>query len=252
MLTDTHCHLADSRFDADREEVIARARVAGVTRAVVMGENHEENLRILEMCRGDDFLRAGAGHYPSFLDVRMADRTVAFIRENREHLVAIGEVGVDHRITEDPADHEVQDRILRSLAGLSAEVDLPMSVHSRSAGRHAIALLLDTPARKVVMHAFDGKYGSALPGLEGGFFFSVPPSIVRSRQKQKLVKLLPLDRLLLESDAHVLGPDPKARNEPCNCKVSAEWIAELKGISVEEVVEVVAENTRSLFNLPGS
>lgn len=250
MLIDTHCHLQDERFDADRAEVLDRARAAGVVRIVVVGETYDENVRILEITRDDPLLLAAAGHYPSHLDLPMVEKTAGFIRENRPHLAAIGEVGVDHRITEDPADHEVQDEILRRLAGLSAEVDLPLSVHSRSAGRHAIEVLRDTPAKKVVMHAFDGKSGSALPGLEAGYFFSVPPSVIRSRQKQKLVKCLPLNRLLLESDAPVLGPDPRTRNEPCNCRISAEHIAALKEIPLDEVQEVTSENARALFYSP--
>jgi len=250
VLIDTHCHLHDERFDADRSEVLDRARSAGVVRIVVVGETYDENVRILEMTREDPLLLAAAGHYPSHLDLSMAERTVGFIRENRPHLAAIGEVGVDHRITEDRADHEIQDGILRRFAKLSAEVDLPLSVHSRSAGRHAIEVLRDTPAKKVVMHAFDGKFGSALAGLEAGYFFSVPPSVARSRQKQKLVKSLPLDRLLLESDAPVLGPDPRTRNEPCNCRISAEHIAALKEVPQEEVLEVTSENARALFYSP--
>ena len=250
MIVDTHCHLLDEGFDVDRAEVLDRARSAGVVRIVVVGETYDENVRILELTRNDPMLLAAAGHYPSHLDLAMAEKTVDFIRENRPRLAAIGEVGVDHRITEDRADHDVQDEILRRFARLSEEVDLPLSVHSRSAGRHAIQVLRETGVQKVVMHAFDGKFGSAMAGLEAGYFFSVPPSVVRSRQKQKLVKSLPLDRLLLESDAPVLGPDPRTRNEPCNCRISAEHIAALKEVPQEEVLEVTSENARALFYSP--
>jgi len=238
---------------ADRSAVIERARAAGVTHVVVMGENEAENHRILAASRLDPFLLPAAGHYPANLDPEMAARTETFIREHREELAAVGEVGVDHRITEDPADHAVQDEILRRLAGVAAELDLPISVHSRSAGRHAIEVLRSTAATRVVMHAFDGKYGSAVSGLDAGYHFSVPPSVVRSRQKQKLVTQLPLDRLLLESDAPVLGPDPAARNEPANLRLAAERIAELKRVSLERVLEAVSENTRRVFPcLPGT
>jgi len=238
---DTHCHLLDEAFDEDRDAVIGRARRAGVVHAVVMGETEEQNQRILAAARRDPFLLAAAGHYPSHLDLDQAARTVEFIREHHELLTAVGEVGVDHRITEDPGDHAIQDEILRRLAGAAAQFDLPLSVHSRSAGRHAIALLRETPATRVVMHAFDGKYGSAIAGLDAGFYFSVPPSIVRSRQKQKLVKSLPLERLLLESPDH--------RNEPANLTVAAEAIAEVKSLPLEKVLETVAENTKTVFGV---
>jgi TatD DNase family protein len=97
------------------------------------------------------------------------------------------------------------------------------------------------------MHAFDGKITAAMAGIEAGFYFSVPPSIVRSPQKQKLVRHLDLDRLLLESDSPVLGPEREQRNEPCNVWLACEHIAMLKGVSAEEVAHITTSNARSLF-----
>ncbi len=248
-MIDTHCHLLDADFASDLDVVVDRARAAGVGHAIVMGENADDNRRILDADDRDGFILRAAGHYPSDPDVERAERTIAFIREHRDALTAIGEVGIDHRITEDPAEIEAQHEIFRRMAELSAELDLPLSVHSRSAGRHAIALLLDSPARRVVLHAFDGKYGSAIPAVEAGYCFSVPPSIVRSRQKQKLVKNLPLSCLLLESDAPVLGPEPNVRNEPCTIPRSAEAVAELHGVPVWEVIEATTHNARELFRI---
>ena len=122
-----------------------------------------------------------------------------------------------------------------------------MNIHSRSAGRHAIALLLENNAERVQMHAFDGKSGAALPAVEAGYFFSIPPSVVRSRQKQKLVKQLPLSCLLLETDSPVLGPSSKERNEPANIWQSVKTIAALKDVSEEAVLAAVSENTEKLY-----
>jgi TatD DNase family protein len=103
------------------------------------------------------------------------------------------------------------------------------------------------------MHAFDGKAGSAAPAVEAGYFFSVPPSVTRSRQKQKLVKQLPLSCLLLETDAPVLGPSPEERNEPGNLTVSLQVVAEIKDVPQEQVREAVVENTARLYgNLGGN
>lgn len=246
-MIDTHCHLADADFDADRIAVIERARKAGVTHALMMGENLRDNEAILAIDDADGFLLRCAGHYPSELDVDMAQRTEDLIRANRDRITAIGEVGIDHRITEDARERETQYEIFRRFATLSAECDLPLSVHSRSAGRHAIAILLESPATKVVMHAFDGKYGAAMPAIAAGYYFSVPPSIVRSRQKQKLVKNIPIENLLLESDAPVLGPTPDERNEPCNIDVSARAIAEIKALPIDEVREITTASAARLF-----
>ena len=97
------------------------------------------------------------------------------------------------------------------------------------------------------MHAFDGKTGAALHAVEAGYFFSIPPSVVRSRQKQKLVKRLPLASLLVETDSPVLGPVPGARNEPANLILAVDAIAEIKHLDREAVIEQVVENTHSLY-----
>ena len=97
------------------------------------------------------------------------------------------------------------------------------------------------------LHAFDGRAARALPGVEAGYFFSIPPSVVRSAQKQKLVRSLPLDSLLVETDSPVLGPRGDERNEPANAGVSVAAIAELKGLSPEQVAAVVTTNTRRLY-----
>ena len=122
-----------------------------------------------------------------------------------------------------------------------------LNVHSRSAGRHVISMLLENNAKKVQLHAFDGKASTALPALEAGYFFSIPPSISRSRQKQKLVKQLPLSCLLLETDSPVLGPVPDERNEPANITHVVDAIAEIKNVSKEEVIENAFENTCRLY-----
>ena len=98
--------------------------------------------------------------------------------------------------------------------------------------------------------AFDGKPATARAGVEAGYRFSVPPSIVRSPQKQKLVRHLPLEHLLLESDSPVLGPDRDVRNEPCNVWLSCREIAAIKGVSMEAVAEATTANARALF--PGA
>jgi TatD DNase family protein len=97
------------------------------------------------------------------------------------------------------------------------------------------------------MHAFDGKISAARAAVEAGYYFSIPPSVVRSRQKQKLVRHLPLSALLAETDSPVLGPDAGTRNEPANLAVALAAIAEIKGVTVEAVNTAVAANTKALY-----
>ena len=246
-LVDTHAHLCDPRFDDDRDAVLARARNAGVGAVIAVGEDLADARRNLELADRHSLLKPAAGLYPTHLDPDQAREMSAFIIGNQDRLVAIGEVGLDYWAVTEADLKEVQKEIFKQFIALSRELKLPLNVHSRSAGRHAIGLLLENNAEQVQMHAFDGKAGAALPGVEAGYFFSIPPSIIRSRQKQKLVKQLPLSCLLVETDSPVLGPDPSHRNEPANLSIAVNAIAEIKGIAPEQVVDAVRENTRKLY-----
>ena len=247
MLTDTHTHICDEAFDADRADVLARAEQSGIRAIIAVGEDLADGEKNLALAREFPILKPAAGLYPTRLDFAAAEEVVAFIRANRTALWAIGEVGLDFWVVKAEEARAVQSDIFARFIDLSIELDLPLNVHSRSAGRHAVDLLTRNGARRVQMHAFDGKITAARPALEAGYFFSVPPSIVRSRQKQKLVRHLPLDCLLVETDSPVLGPDPHGRNEPVNLKVSVRAIAEIKAVPEERVIEAVVANTRALY-----
>jgi TatD DNase family protein len=177
------------------------------------------------------------------------ERVTAQIRANRFQIVAIGEVGLDRWVCQDEAKRAAQREAFARIVDLARKLDLPLNVHSRSAGHHAIDMLLEKDARRVLMHAFDGKPVHALRGAEAGFLFSIPPSIVRSPQKQKLVKALPLSALALETDSPVLGAERDQRNEPAQITVALRAIAEIKGLGEEEVARQTTENARRLFRL---
>jgi TatD DNase family protein len=247
QIVDTHAHICDPVFDEDRSQVLERAGEAGITAVIAVGENLSDARKNIDLAAKHPVLRPAAGLYPTILDCTRAEEMQEFIRKERTRLFAIGEVGLDFWIVNEDADKELQKEIFKSFISLAKELDLPLNVHSRSAGRHAVVLLLECNAAKVQMHAFDGKASAALPALEAGYFFSIPPSVVRSRQKQKLIKKIPLSQLLVETDSPVLGPNPNQRNEPVNISISIKAIAELKNISEQEVIESVSENTQKLY-----
>lgn len=244
---DTHAHLCDPVFDSDRAEVLQKARQGGISAVVGVGEDLRDARKNLELAKRYPMIRPTAGLYPTRLDLDEADTLIEMIREERDRLVGIGEVGLDYWAVKEEEGREVQREIFGRFMDLAKELDLPLNVHSRSAGRYAIELLIKRGGLKVQLHAFDGKASAALPAVEAGFFFSIPPSVVRSRQKQKLVKRLPLDCLLTETDSPVLGPSPGERNEPANVRISIEAIAELKGVTQQMVIETVAANTLKLY-----
>jgi TatD DNase family protein len=247
MIVDTHTHLCDPVYEADLEAVLVRARRAGITAIIGVGETLADAEKNLGLSGRFPLLRPAAGLYPAFLDIGQAQNMLTWIRSHRDRLVAVGEVGLDHWIAKKDAEKALQVQIFQSFIRLAMKLDLPLNVHSRSAGRKAVELLLTEGASKVQLHAFDAKVGSAMPAVEAGYFFSVPPSIVRSRQKQKLVRALPLSSLLLETDSPALGPAPGQRNEPANITVVINAIAEIKSVRREAVIEACAANTRRLY-----
>lgn len=244
---DTHAHLCDEVFNDNLEKVVREAQKAGVHAIILVGENLDDGERNLALSEQYPCLKPSAGLYPEYADEKEASGLIDFIRKQRERLFCIGEVGLDFWIAREEYARGLQREVFKQFIELSKELLLPLNVHSRSAGRHAVAMLLENDAVQVQMHAFDGKASSAMPAVEAGYFFSVPPSVVRSRQKQKLVKNLPLSCLLVESDSPVLGPDPALVNEPANIITSLKAIAEIKGVDCEEVQEALLENTRRLY-----
>ncbi len=249
-LMDTHTHLCDDSFDPDRGEVIDRAGSAGVSFIIAVGETLEDGKKNLELAKTYPQILPGAGLYPTHLDRSAAMDLKALIEKERDRLACIGEVGLDYWVIKDANERALQREIFSLFIELGKALDLPLNVHARSAGRYAIELLLEKGAAKVQLHAFDGKAATAMPAVEAGYLFSIPPSVVHSRQKQKLVKNLPLSCLLLETDSPVLGPTPGERNEPANALIPLHAIAEIKGLSRDAVREAVVENARRLYGCP--
>ena len=247
QLFDAHAHLAAPDFADDLPDVLARAESAGLCGVVTVGETPADVERILDLAARHPLVKPAAGLFPTILDPAAAADVLALIRRNADRLVAIGEVGLDRWMVKTDAEWRVQEAVLAEFVAVANELDLPLNVHSRSAGRHAIHVLRRCGARRVLLHAFDGKAAAALEGVEAGYAFSIPPSVVRSPQKQKLVRHLPLECLLLETDSPVLGPDPETRNEPANVVVACRAVAELKGVSPETVARVTTDNARRLF-----
>ncbi|XP_039737125.1 deoxyribonuclease TATDN3 isoform X1 [Pteropus medius] len=264
-LVDCHCHLADSDFDRDLDDVLEKAKKANVMALVVVAEHSGEFEKIIQLSeRYNGFVLPCLGVHPiqglspedqRSVTLKDLDKALPIIENYKDRLLAIGEVGLDFspRFAGTDEQKEEQRQVLIRQVQLAKRLNLPLNVHSRSAGRPTINLLNEQGADKVLLHAFDGRPSVAMEGVKAGYFFSIPPSIIRSGQlslifkKQKLVKQLPLTSICLETDSPVLGPEKQVRNEPKNVSISAEYIAQVKGISVEEVIEVTTQNALKLF-----
>jgi TatD DNase family protein len=249
-LVDAHCHLQDEAFNEDRDEVVRRARQAGVTSIITSSLSLVDASRILEIAeRFRNYVYACIGLDPSNLELKEAEETRKLIETYEDLIVGIGEVGLDYYWVRKESDRELQKRLFQEWIELAQELHLPLVVHSRSAGKYAIQILLESGFRRVLMHAYDGRVGWAMKAAEEDVYFSIPTSVWHSRQKQKLAKALPLEHLTVESDAPVLSPIRGERNEPANLVYAVKKIAELKGLSEKEVAVTTTKNARKLFGL---
>ena len=256
---DAHSHLYADEFSEDLESVITEAKETGVCAALVVTETKDDFSKVLTLAKSyEGFCLPCMGLHPvqgspdgEARSVRPDDleEALPLIEEYHEQLFAIGEVGLDFTpwYCKGDKDKENQRQVLRKFVELSKKFDLPLNVHSRSAGRPTIGLLKDAGAEKVLLHAFDGKASVAMTGVEAGYFFSIPPSVVRSEHKQKLIEKIPLENILLETDSPALGPEKEGRNVPSNIRLSCEFVAKIKKIDVETVAKVTWENTLRLF-----
>ncbi len=253
MLFDSHCHLTDERLIAEAEEVVARARESGVTRMVTIGADPEDMEAAVELAARLDGVWASVGIHP-----HVADRAdgAAFWRiaalARREEAVALGETGLDYHY--DHAPREAQRRAFTRHVELAAELGLPVIVHSRSADADTAALLREA-GRSVrgVLHCFAG--GSMLleAGLDVGWHISFSGLVTfRNYGGAGLVRAVPADRLLIETDSPYLAPVPKRgkRNEPAFVRHVAEGVARLRGEPFEDVAAYTARNAARFYGLP--
>uniref|UniRef100_A0A8C7ZAE5 TatD DNase domain containing 3 n=1 Tax=Oryzias sinensis TaxID=183150 RepID=A0A8C7ZAE5_9TELE len=257
---DCHCHISARDFDEDIEEVIENAKKAGLLAVLAVAEHVGEFDKIIGLSqRFPGFIFPALGVHPVQAVSAQQQRGGVFVLQDlaaalpvienyKDQLVAIGEVGLDFtpRFVSGESDKDVQRKVLVQQAQLAKRLDLPLNVHSRSAGRPTIQLLKEEGVEKALLHAFDGRPSVAMEGVKAGFFFSIPPSIVRSEQ-QKLVKQLPLENICLETDSPALGPEKQVRNEPRNIRISAEYVSQVKGVSLQKVMEVTTQNALQLF-----
>ena len=255
MLLDSHCHLDAAEFDDDREHVLARARTAGVARQVVpaIGAAGWPGLR--DLCAGSEGLFPAYGLHPMFLD-RHRPEHLAQLRDWIEHErpVAIGECGLDHFV--DGLDRDVQQEYFDGQLALAREYGLPAIVHARRAVDAVIASIRRVGGLRGVVHSWSGSRQQAEQLWELGFMLGIggPVTYERARRLRELVADMPIEHLLLETDAPD-QPDSDIRgqrNEPARLSFVCQVVAGLRGVSPDEIARATTANAERLFGLPAS
>lgn len=255
VLIDTHCHLNHPDFAHDMPEVLRRAEEAGVCHVVCAGYDLETSAVAVKLARQIRMVSASVGVHPhdaGTFTPEMADQ-IRRLASDKEHVVAIGETGLDYYRNLSPKD--AQHRAFRSHIELAGELDLPLIIHSRDAHEDVIAILKECglPSRGVVMHCLPSDADFARNALELGCYMGIagPITFQNAQTLRDIVSGLPLDSLLVETDAPYLTPHPHRghRNEPSYVRLSAEKIAEVHGVSFSEVASITSANARKLFGL---
>ncbi len=253
MLIDTHCHLDFPEFDADRDDVIRRAKNEGIGYIINIGSSLQGSKKALELSRRYDFVYATIGLHPHEAD-RFDDEAKLIIEKlaKEDKVVAIGETGLDYY--KNYALAENQKVLFRYSVKLAKDLGLPLVIHCRQAQEDTLRVLNEAMPINAVVHCFSGDDIFLKKCLDLGFFISFTCNITY-RQAQNLrtfVKLTPLDRLMLETDAPFLAPEGfrGKRNEPIYVKVLAQEVARIKELSFEEVSRVTTDTSKRFFNLP--
>jgi TatD DNase family protein len=254
VLSDSHAHLTLEHFEPDREDVIARARAAGLARIVTVSSFIGDAEACALLASRHDFIHFTAGVHPheakSFTPATAADIRVA---ASRPKAVAIGEIGLDYHYDFSPRD--TQRRVFREQIALARDLKLPIVIHTREAWDDTFLILHEENARDVggVFHCFSGGTEEARRCLDLGFFvsFAGPVTFKNAKEVAEAAAYVPIERILCETDSPYLTPHPfrGRRNEPARVRLVVERIAALKGLTAEAVGETTTRNLDAVFRL---
>ncbi len=252
-LIDTHAHLDHRRFEGDLEEVLSRAKKSDVDLILTVASDlpsAQEAVRIADQYKQ---VFAAVGVHPHEAQNVASDylTQIGSLAQN-QRVLALGEMGLDYHYEFSP--RKVQQQVFEAQLNLAGEIGLPVIIHSREAFSDTYAILrsqLQTPA---VMHCFSGDWSMAKQALDLGCYISLSGVVTfpGARELQAAVKHIPLDRLMLETDAPYLAPVPRRgrRNEPAHVAFTAAFVAELLRMETDQLIEVATKNAQKFFKFP--
>ncbi|MEA2734835.1 MAG: TatD DNase family protein [Humisphaera sp.] len=252
-MIDTHCHLTDPRLFEQLDAVLSRAATAGVDRVVTIGIDIEDAMAAIELCERKPQVRCAVGVHPNYsADAVVAD--VAKLRELQKHpsVVALGEMGLDYHYERATPAH--QREIFEAQLQLATEVARPVVIHCREAVDDTLAVMKSFANVPAVFHCFTGTREEAIKILDAGYLLGFTGVITfkKNDELREIVKLTPIDRLLVETDAPYLTPEPVRNvktNEPAFVAHTARVAAQVKGMAYEEFDRVVTDNALRFYRL---
>ena len=253
MLFDTHAHLNDSCFDADRNELLAMLPQKGLTLVMNAGCSLESSKEALEMAAPYDWLYCSVGSHPDSCDEVNEDVLEEYRKLCKENskVKAIGEIGLDYHYEDIP--RETQKKAFRAQMALAAELDLPVIVHERDAHEDGMAMIREFPDVTGVFHCYSGSAEMARQLVDKGWYigFTGVLTFKNARKAVEVASSIPLERIVLETDCPYMSPEPfrGKRNDPGKLYRMAEKLAEIRGLSVEEIHAITVENGKKLYRI---
>jgi len=261
VFIDSHCHIDGLEFDSDRDEVITRAKDSDVEMMLVIGTgeatNFENFTRVVELAEKNENVFAAIGVHPhdakTFDDE--AERRLIELTKSSEKVIAWGEIGLDFFY--EHSEREIQKEVFRRQIRIARELDLPIVIHSRDADSETVEILTDECADKNfrggIMHCFGGTPEMAKTLMNLGFFVSFAGNVTfkKAENLRASAKIVPLDKLLIETDAPYLAPVPfrGKRNEPAFVVETAKFLADFYNVSLQDLASATTANFLQLFRL---
>ncbi len=254
---DTHMHLDDSKFDLDREEVIHKIWNNSVTKCVNMGCDIKSSKKSIEIAKNHNFIYAACGLHPEEIPQREEElwKTISEIKElviQNEKVIAIGEIGLDYYWRQD--NKELQKKAFEKQIELANELKLPVSVHTRDSIDDTIAIIRKIRIQKSgVLHCCPFNPELVKQGLNAGLYigFGGTCTFKNSKNAEKIIEMVPLDKILIETDSPYLAPEPLrgTRNDSSNLKYIVQKLAEFKNLLPEQMAKITYQNAETLFCL---
>jgi TatD DNase family protein len=254
-MIDSHCHLTDPRLHAQLQDVLARANAAGVARFITIGTQPLDNQAALLLCRDHSNIRCAIGIHPNYCQDVEEDQIPLLKQAQQDpNVVALGEMGLDYH--HHFADPKRQRRFFEAQLQIAADVSRPVVIHCREATDDCLAVMRGFPTVAAVFHCFTGTMAEASRILDAGYLLSFTGAITfkKSDELREVVRSTPKDRLLVETDAPYLTPEPMRKiktNEPAFVVHTAAVVAQQWAVTVSEVDRISTENVQRLFGWGG-